>query len=46
MFIKNPENKLCINHKNKVRNDNKVENIEWVTYLENNNHSKTFRAFK
>ncbi len=45
-FIKNPENKLCINHKNKVRNDNKVENLEWVTYLENNNHSKTFRAFK
>lgn len=39
-FIENPENKPCINHKNKIRNDNKVKNLEWTTYSENNLHSK------
>jgi len=40
-FLPNSENKKCINHKNKIRNDNRLENIEWVTYLENNIHSKS-----
>lgn len=39
-FIPNIENKPCINHKNKIRNDNRKVNIEWNTYLENNLHSK------
>jgi len=39
-FIPNPENKPCINHKNKGRTDNDICNIEWVTYSENNLHSK------
>lgn len=38
-FIPNPENKPCINHKNGVRNDNRVDNIEWCTASENNRHS-------
>lgn len=38
-FIPNPENKPCINHKNKIRDYNYTENLEWVTYLENNIHS-------
>ena len=37
-FIQNLENKKTINHKNKIRTDNRVENIEWATYAEQNEH--------
>ena len=37
-FIPNPERKPTINHINEVRSDNRVENLEWATYKENNNH--------
>ena len=39
-FIPNPENKPEINHKNGVRDDNRVENLEWVTRSENNLHRR------
>ena len=40
-FILNPENKPCIDHINTIRNDNRIENLRWVTYKENMNNELT-----
>lgn len=35
-FIPNPENKPTVNHKNKIKYDNRVNNLEWDSYRDNN----------
>jgi len=39
VFIPNIDNKKCINHKNGIKLDNSVSNLEWATHSENLQHA-------
>lgn len=40
-FIPNPEDKPYIDHINTIRDDNRIENLRWVTAKENSNNAIT-----
>jgi len=40
-FIPNPLNKPCIDHINQIRDDNRLINLRWATYSENNKNMNT-----
>ena len=45
-FIENSECKPQVDHINTVRTDNRVENLRWVTYKENNLNPMTMSKYK
>ena len=45
-YIPNPNNYLEIDHINRVRNDNRVENLRWVTHTMNAHNKNIFKNNK
>lgn len=39
LFVPNPENKPCVNHKDNNRHNNYYKNLEWVTNKENTEYA-------
>ena len=44
-FIPNPDNKPTVNHKDENRKNNSANNLEWMTYLENNEYGNRKKKF-
>lgn len=39
-FLPNHNNLPCVNHKNEIKTDNRIENLEWCTVEYNNNYGR------
>ena len=45
-FIPNPDNKPYVDHMNRDKSDNRIENLRWVTALENSHNTGKYNTNK
>jgi hypothetical protein len=45
-YIPNPENKKEVDHINRIRTDNRIENLRWVSNLENHQNMSFYKSNK
>lgn len=45
-FIPNPNKFPVINHKNEIKSDNRVENLEWCSYIYNAKYSQSKKVIQ
>lgn len=43
-FLPNPDGKRTVNHKDKVRHNNHVDNLEWASHSEQSTHARSFQG--